>query len=257
PRRFQPLGGVAGRHPDVRHHQVGCGLADHREQPRAVAGLPHHLEAGALEQAGQALPEQDVVLAQNHPRPGHGGVVRGGTGPGLAWRCSSWLALSASLGRAAIMGCEAAGAHPAQAVAHECGPREKRLPGVCPVTEWPGRAVARCGVRWQSRCMAAASRRPSRATSRLRGRLRAVASSPRKRLGVEIVLALVVGIAAFALAAVVGAAARSHVPAVVLGLLLLLAVLAIARFAGVLYALPVGVVTVLAFDWYFLPPLRQ
>src|SRR5207244_10498416 len=78
-----------------------------------------------------------------------------------------------------------------------------------------------------------------------------------RRLGVEIVLALVAGVAAFALAAVAGAAARSHVPAVLLGLLLLLAVLAIARFAGVLYALPVGVVTILAFDWYFLPPLRQ
>ena len=33
--------------------------------------------------------------------------------------------------------------------------------------------------------------------------------------------------------------------------------LAVARFAGVLYALPVGVVTIEAFDWYFLPPLRN
>ena len=40
------------------------------------------------------------------------------------------------------------------------------------------------------------------------------------------------------------------------GLLLLAAVLAVARFAGILYGLPVGVVTILAFDWYFLPPLR-
>ena len=46
-------------------------------------------------------------------------------------------------------------------------------------------------------------------------------------------------------------------PAVLLGLLLLLAVLAVARFAGILYALPVGVVTIEAFDWYFLPPLRN
>jgi signal transduction histidine kinase len=44
---------------------------------------------------------------------------------------------------------------------------------------------------------------------------------------------------------------------VLLGLLLLLAVLAVARFAGILYALPVGVVTIEAFDWYFLPPLRN
>jgi signal transduction histidine kinase len=39
-------------------------------------------------------------------------------------------------------------------------------------------------------------------------------------------------------------------------MLLLLAVLAVARSAGILYALPVGVVTIEAFDWYFLPPLR-
>jgi len=84
-----------------------------------------------------------------------------------------------------------------------------------------------------------------------------VASSPRGRLGFEIVLALVVGVAAFVLVAAVGAGARSHVPEVPLGLLLLLAVLAVARFAGILYSLPVGVGTVLAFDWYFLPPLRS
>ena len=77
------------------------------------------------------------------------------------------------------------------------------------------------------------------------------------RFWVEIVLAVVVGVAAFVLAALVSTAARSHVPAVLLGLLLLLAVLAVARFAGILYALPVGVVAIEAFDWYFLPPLRN
>jgi signal transduction histidine kinase/putative methionine-R-sulfoxide reductase with GAF domain len=74
---------------------------------------------------------------------------------------------------------------------------------------------------------------------------------------VEIVQAVLVGVAAFVVAAIVSTAARSHVPAVFLGLLLLLAVLAVARFAGILYALPVGVVTIEAFDWYFLPPLRN
>jgi K+-sensing histidine kinase KdpD len=38
---------------------------------------------------------------------------------------------------------------------------------------------------------------------------------------------------------------------------IVLAVLAVARHAGILYALPVGVATILAFDWYFLPPLRN
>ncbi len=79
----------------------------------------------------------------------------------------------------------------------------------------------------------------------------------RGRFWVEIVQTVVVGVAAFVLAALVSIAARSHVPAVLLGLLLLLAVLAVARFAGILYALPVGVVTIEAFDWYFLPPLRN
>ena len=78
-----------------------------------------------------------------------------------------------------------------------------------------------------------------------------------ERLWVEIVLAVLVGVAAFVVAAVVSTAARSHVPAVLLGLPLLLVVLAVARFAGILYALPVGVVTIEAFDWYFLPPLRN
>jgi signal transduction histidine kinase len=34
-------------------------------------------------------------------------------------------------------------------------------------------------------------------------------------------------------------------------------VLVVGRVAGILYSLPVGVATILAFDWYFLPPLRQ
>ena len=79
----------------------------------------------------------------------------------------------------------------------------------------------------------------------------------RGRLAVEIVLASAAGVAVFVLTALVCAAARSQVSAVVLGSLLLLAVLAVARLAGILYALPVGVATVLAFDWYFLPPLRD
>ena len=96
------------------------------------------------------------------------------------------------------------------------------------------------------------------ATGRPRRQPRAVASWLHGRLGrpaLEIALAVVVGVAAFVLSAAAGAAARSHLPAVLFGLLL--AVLAVARFAGVLYALPVRVVTILAFDWYFLPPLRK
>jgi signal transduction histidine kinase len=45
-------------------------------------------------------------------------------------------------------------------------------------------------------------------------------------------------------------------PAVVVGVLLLIVVFGIARLGGIMYALPVGVVVILAFDWYLLPPLR-
>jgi K+-sensing histidine kinase KdpD len=78
----------------------------------------------------------------------------------------------------------------------------------------------------------------------------------RGRFSVEIVLALAADVA-FVLAATVCATARDHVPAVLLGSLLLLVVLAVARFGGILYALPVGVMTMQAFDWYFLRPLRE
>jgi signal transduction histidine kinase len=66
----------------------------------------------------------------------------------------------------------------------------------------------------------------------------------------------VVAVAAFVLAALVSRAARSHVPAALVVALFLLVILAVARYGGVLYAVPVGVVTVEAFDWYFLPPTR-
>ncbi|WP_433381296.1 GAF domain-containing protein [Actinoplanes sp. CA-142083] len=76
----------------------------------------------------------------------------------------------------------------------------------------------------------------------------------------ETALALVAGVAAFVLTAVVGSLLRDHVPqvpAVALGLVLLAGVLATARALGILYALPVGVAAIEAFDWFFLPPLRD
>jgi signal transduction histidine kinase len=79
----------------------------------------------------------------------------------------------------------------------------------------------------------------------------------RGRLEAEIVLAFVVGGVAFVLAALVSAAARSHVPDALLGAFFILVVVAVAHFCGILYALPVGVVSIEAFDWYFLPPLRK
>jgi signal transduction histidine kinase len=79
----------------------------------------------------------------------------------------------------------------------------------------------------------------------------------RGRLGVEMVLALVVGVAAFVLAAVVGTAARSHVPTAPLVCFFFVVCLGVAHYGGVLYALPVGIATINALDWTFLPPLRE
>src|SRR2546421_1729421 len=92
PGRVQPLDGMGRRHPDVDHHQLGRGLPDHWQYLPAVTGLPDNREARALEQARQPLPEQDVVVRQDHPGPGHGRAVtarlRSRT-PEL--RRSSWL----------------------------------------------------------------------------------------------------------------------------------------------------------------------
>ena len=79
----------------------------------------------------------------------------------------------------------------------------------------------------------------------------------RGRFWAEIVLAIAVGVIAFSAAAAVSTAARNRVPTVVFALALLIAVLVVVRYAGILYALPVGIVTIEAFDWYFLPPLRN
>ena len=109
--------------------------------------------------------------------------------------------------------------------------------------------------------MAGGLRRVSpRVSGRVRRQLPALARWPRGwhgRLGAQIGLAAIAAVAAFTVTAAIGTAARYHVPVPVFSLVMLLFVLAVARFAGVLYALPVGVVTILAFDWYFLPPLRQ
>jgi signal transduction histidine kinase len=78
----------------------------------------------------------------------------------------------------------------------------------------------------------------------------------RERVELEIVLAFAVSAGAFVVAAVIGTAARGQVSPWIMGPLFIAVVLAIARFRGVVYAVPVGLVSLQAFDWYFLPPLR-
>jgi signal transduction histidine kinase len=48
--------------------------------------------------------------------------------------------------------------------------------------------------------------------------------------------------------------AQGHVPGPVIGVVFVLALLLVARFAGVVYAVPVALASFIAFDWYFLPP---
>jgi hypothetical protein len=61
---------VGRGHADVDHHQLGGLLSNQRQQLGGVAGLAGDLEAGAFQQAGQPLTEQDIILGQDHPQPG-------------------------------------------------------------------------------------------------------------------------------------------------------------------------------------------
>jgi signal transduction histidine kinase len=73
-------------------------------------------------------------------------------------------------------------------------------------------------------------------------------------LGAEIALALAAGAGTFALVAVALAGIDSGVAAALLGVVFLVAVISIARFVSIAYAVPVGMAGMLAFDWFYLPP---
>jgi hypothetical protein len=65
----QALGGVTRRHPDVHQDEVGPLLPDQVQQPRRVAALADHVEAGALKQACQTLAQENVIVGQRDPDP--------------------------------------------------------------------------------------------------------------------------------------------------------------------------------------------
>jgi signal transduction histidine kinase len=73
-------------------------------------------------------------------------------------------------------------------------------------------------------------------------------------LGVEAVLALFAGVGTFTASAALVAAPLPHVPIVILYVLCTLLVLAVARFWGIAYAVPVGVASAVSLDWYSIPP---
>ncbi|WP_344110425.1 GAF domain-containing protein [Kribbella alba] len=86
-----------------------------------------------------------------------------------------------------------------------------------------------------------------------------MSTAPRARrvpLGAEIALAFLAGAGTFVLVAVVVAGIESDVPLVLLGVLLAAAVVALARHEGVAYAVPTAMAGMLAYDWFYLPPVH-
>jgi signal transduction histidine kinase len=73
-------------------------------------------------------------------------------------------------------------------------------------------------------------------------------------LGAEIALAFATGAGTFALAAVALDRIDTGSRVAVLGVLFLVGVIAIARFAGIAYAVPAGMAGMLAYDWFYLAP---
>ena len=64
-RGAQALVGVGRRHPDVDDRDVGLVGADLAQQVLGVAGLAGDLEARLLEQAGEALAQEDGVVGDD------------------------------------------------------------------------------------------------------------------------------------------------------------------------------------------------
>ncbi|HET6296510.1 MAG TPA: GAF domain-containing protein [Kribbella sp.] len=86
-----------------------------------------------------------------------------------------------------------------------------------------------------------------------------MSTAPRARRvppGAEIALAALAGAGTFVLVAVVVAGIESDVPLVLLGVLLVAAVVALARRGGIAYAVPIAMAGVLAYDWFHLAPVH-
>ncbi|MCY1143120.1 DUF4118 domain-containing protein [Actinoplanes sp. Pm04-4] len=82
-------------------------------------------------------------------------------------------------------------------------------------------------------------------------------SRTRIPLPLQVALAAIAGVASFAIAHVVCTFARDHIHPIPFAIVLLVVVLLLARALGILYALPIGTAAILAYDWFFLPPLRE
>ncbi|MCW2672620.1 MAG: hypothetical protein JWP14_1209 [Frankiales bacterium] len=74
---------------------------------------------------------------------------------------------------------------------------------------------------------------------------------------IEAALALLAGVVTFTVSAVLVASPLPHVPLVVLGGLCTAVVIVVAHFWGIAYAVPVGVASTVALDWYSIPPIHS
>ena len=61
-RRLEPFRRVVRRHADVHDRELGPMLADERHQLGSVAALADDVEPRALEQAGQPLAKENIVV---------------------------------------------------------------------------------------------------------------------------------------------------------------------------------------------------
>ena len=61
----QPVVAMVGRHADVDDRDVGPARLDHAQQRVGVAAAPGDLEAGVLEQAGEALAQEHLVVGDH------------------------------------------------------------------------------------------------------------------------------------------------------------------------------------------------
>jgi hypothetical protein len=66
---------MRGRHPDIGHHQLRGQLTHQPQQLNTITGQPHHIKTRPIQQAGQTLPQQHIILSHHHPHPGHPGAA--------------------------------------------------------------------------------------------------------------------------------------------------------------------------------------
>ncbi len=76
-------------------------------------------------------------------------------------------------------------------------------------------------------------------------------------LPLQVAIAAIAGVLSFEVSRAVCTLARDNIHPIPFAVLLLVVVLLLARAFGILFTLPVGTAVILAYDWFYLPPLRD